>query len=353
MFILCVESSPETGDTTGNFGGKMKVGILGAGLQGKRRAKAVKQCGDSLVMVAAAHLERAKLLAGEMACEATASWEEVVFKKDIDTVIVCTPPNLHLPMCTTALKQGKHVLCEKPLARNPDEAEKIVKAAQETGARLKCGFNLRHHPGLKQAREWFESSLIGEPSFVRSFYGIGGRPGYDKEWRADADISGGGQLMDQGMHAIDLSRWFLGDFVEVQGFVQTAFWDMPVEDNAFCLLRTGKGQVASIHVSWTQWKNLFSFEVSGKEGYIRVEGLGGSYGVEKAVLGKRAFLEPFREETVEFRGDDRSWEEEWREFTGAIKENREPLANGYDGLQAVKLAYAVYDSAHNGGVMIK
>ena len=100
--------------------------------------------------------------------------------------------------------------------------------------------------------------------------------------------------------------------------------------------------MASIHVSWTQWKNLFRFELYGKDGYITVEGLGGSYGVEKAILGKRAFFEPFKEEVIEFRGRDISWEEEWREFKNAIQEKREPMANGRDGVEAIKIAYLVY-----------
>jgi len=326
----------------------MKVGLIGAGLQGKRRAQALKQCGDQVSIVAAAHLERAQLLASELGCEATANWGDVVAKHGIEAVIICTPPNLHLPMCTAVLKQGKHVLCEKPLARNPGEAEEIVKVAQASGLKLKCGFNLRHHPGIQQARSWFDRGFIGEPSFVRCRYGIGGRQGYDKEWRADVNISGGGQLMDQGMHTLDLARWFLGDFSEAFGLLQNSFWGMPVEDNAFCLLRTEKGQVASIHVSWTQWKNLFSFEIFGKDGYILVEGLGGSYGVERAVLGERAFLKPFKEETIEFRGGDRSWEEEWREFKNAIEKNGEPLGNGYDGAEAIRLAYAIYESNRRG-----
>lgn len=327
----------------------MKVGIIGAGLQGRRRAQALKQFDDTeLVIVAAAHKETAKVLADEMGCQATTNWEEVVTQDDINAVVVCTPPNLHLPMCTAALRKGKHVLCEKPLARNPEEAREIVDAARNNGVKLKCGFNLRHHPGMKQAREWFDKGIIGELNFLRIRYGIGGRPGYDKEWRAEAEISGGGQLLDQGMHVLDLSRWFLGEFSKAVGFLSTSFWDIaPLEDNAFALLRTAKEQIASLHVSWTQWKNLFCLELFGRDGYIIVDGLGGSYGVEKAILGKRAFLEPFREEIIEFRGGDRSWYEEWREFVAAINEDREPLGNGDDGFQAVRLAYAVYNSAAN------
>jgi len=333
--------------------GKLRVGIIGTGLQGRRRAQALRQFNDAQLLAVTSNLkDQARQLAEDMKCEAMKNWEDLVIRQDIDVIIVCTPPDCHLSMCNAALENGKHVLCEKPLARNPEEAQRIVAAVTKNGVRLKCGFNLRHHPGIQQARKWFDQGIIGEPIFIRCRYGIGGKPGYDKDWRADPEISGGGQLMDQGIHAIDLARWFLGEFNQVTGFIQTAFWDMPlVEDNAFCLLKTEKGQVASIHVSWTQWKNLFSLEVFGKDGYIMVDGLGGGYGVEKAILGKRAFFEPFKEEIIEYRGEDLSWEEEWREFKSAIAENREPLANGYDGLQAVRLAYAVYESASKHGRM--
>jgi predicted dehydrogenase len=330
----------------------MRIGIIGAGLQGRRRAQVLKKSGDELVMVADAHMERAKLLADEMGCEATDEWEKVVSRDDIEVVLICTPPHLHEAMCIQAMKNGKHVLCEKPLARTTKEAGRIANYAQGKDVKLKCGFNYRHHPGILQARTWFEQAIIGELSFIRCRHGTGGRPGYEKEWRMNPEISGGGQLMDQGMHVIDLSRWFMGEFSEAFGFLATSFWDIaPVEDNAFALLRTEKGQIASLHVSWTQWKNLFSFELFGKDGYIMVEGLGGSYGTERAILGRRAFLAPFREEVVEFRGEDRSWLEEWQEFVAAIKENRGPLGDGTDGLAAVELAYAAYQSAKTGTVL--
>jgi len=326
------------------------MGLIGAGLQAQRRARALK--GAELAIIAAADWDEAKRLADEVGCQATANWQEVVAKADVEVVIVCTPPHLHAPISIAAMKAGKHVLCEKPLARVLEEAEEMVSVARETRMKLKCGFNLRHHRGIHQAREWLDQGAIGDPGFIRCRYGICGRPGYEKDWRADREIAGGGQLMDQGMHILDLSRWFMGEFREAFGFLSTQFWDIaPLEDNAFALLRTEKGQVASLHASWTQWKNLFSFELFGQDGYIIVEGLGGSYGTERAILGKRAFLEPFREETIEFRGEDPSLSEEWQEFVAAIAEDREPLGNGYDGLQALKLAYAVYESAEKGCVV--
>ncbi len=328
----------------------LRVGIIGAGLQGGRRAPVLKQFpGNELVIVAADHQESAAQLAENIGCEATNHWEEVVEREDIDIVLVCTPPHLHASMSIAAMKHGKHVLCEKPLTRTIEEAERVLEAAKINKVILKCGFNHRHHPSIQKAKDWFEEGIIGELDFIRCRYGICGRPGYEKEWRANPEIVSGGQLMEQGIHAVDLFRWFLGEFTEVTGFISTRFWDIkPLEDNGFALFRTEKGQVASLHSSLTQWKNLFSFELFGQDGYILVEGLGGGYGTEKVTLGKRAFDEPFRDETTEFRGGDISWYEEWKEFDAAIKEKREPLGNGYDGLEALRLVNAVYQSTRDG-----
>jgi predicted dehydrogenase len=331
----------------------VRVGIIGAGLQGRRRAPVVRDFpGTALVVVSAAHLESAQQLAGAVGCEAAVGWEPVIERDDLDAVVVCTPPHLHAVISVEAIRRGKHVLCEKPLARTVEEAEAMVAAAQESGLTLKCGFNHRHHPGIQQARRWFDSGVIGEPTFVRCRYGIGGRPGYEQEWRSDPQIVAGGQLMEQGIHAVDLSRWFLGDFAQVSCLVGTHFWKMqPLEDNAFVLLRTSGGAVASIHSSLTQWKNIFSFEIFGRDGYITVEGLGGSYGTERAVLGRRDFAAPFGEEIIEFRGGDFSWREEWIEFVAATQEGREPLGNARDGLEALRLVYAAYAASQNGSMV--
>jgi len=289
----------------------------------------------------------AKSLAEQMGCDATNNWEEVVTREDIEAVVVCTPPNSHAAISIAAIKRRKHVLCEKPLAMNLKEAKRMVNAARENNVVLKCGFTLRHHPGIQRAKEYVDKGMIGEISFIRSRYGICGRPDYDKDWRAKPKISGGGQLMDQGIHILDLFNWFLGNFSQVCGFLATLFWDIaPVEDNVFALLQTPKGQIASLHASWTQWKNLFSLEIFGQEGYVMVEGLGGSYGTERLVLGRRAFLEPFREEIIEFRGNDPSWHQEWEEFIKAIEEKREPLGSGQDGLEALRLVKYLYESAY-------
>jgi len=330
-----------------------RVGIIGAGLQGGRRAPVLKQLpGNKIILVANDDIAPAKKLADNYGSESTARWQDIVEREDINVVLICTPPNFHASMSIAAMNAGKHVLCEKPLARTVLEAEDMISIAKKNKVVLKCGFNHRHHPGIKKAKECIDNGIIGELNFIRCVYGICGRPGYENEWRADLNSVSGGQLMEQGIHAIDLFRWFMGDFTEVTGFTSTRFWKIaPLEDNAFALFRTAKGQIASLHSSLTHWKNQFTFELSGQDGYITIEGLGGGYGTEKFTIGKKTFYDPFKDETTEFRGNDISWIEEWKEFTTAIKEKREPMGNGSDGLEALKMVNAVYASTQTGVVV--
>src|SRR3972149_2805727 len=214
--------------------------------------------------------------------ESLVGWRPLGERDDVEAVVVCTPPHLHAEISIAAMRRGKHVLCEKPLARSIPEAQEMLATAAKEGGRVQCGFNHRFHPGIQQAYEWFKDGAIGSPLFLRCRYGICGRPGYENEWRCDPRIVGGGQMMEQGIHAVDLARWFLGDFAEVTAFVETRFWPIaPLEDNAFALYRTQDGVVASIHSTLSQWKNLFSFELFGRDGYIPVEGLGGGYDTER------------------------------------------------------------------------
>jgi predicted dehydrogenase len=329
----------------------LKVGIVGCGLQGWRRARAIREFGDEVVIVADANETQAAKLGSELKCSAVCNWEDIVNSSNVDAVVVCTPNNLHAPISIAAMTHDKHVLCEKPLATSVDDAKRMVELSRITGMKLKCGFNHRYHPGVQQAFRWMNEGAIGDVNFIRAVYGIGGRLDFDKEWRTNKIVSGGGQLMDQGLHVIDLSRWFIGEFTEAFGYLSTRLLPSPdIEDNAFCLLRNQKQQIASIHVSWTQWKNTFRFEVYGKLGYATIEGLGGSYDVERAILGLREINKPFKETIIEYRGNDVSWLEEWKDFSSAIKMNAEPLGNGYDGLQAIKVAHAVYDSMNTSSV---
>lgn len=328
----------------------MRVAIIGAGLQCKRRAPVV--CDDprsELKIIASLHMEHAKTVARTFGCEASDNWREAVQRDDVDAVVVCTPPHVHAVISVAAMRAGKHVLCEKPLSRTLAEAEEMVRVARETGRVLKCGFNHRHHPAIWEAHRLVEQGAIGKPLFGRCRYGICGRPGYEKEWRADPAQAAGGQFIEQGTHAIDLFRWFLGEVAEIACFTGVQYFTkQPLEDNGMAILRFQNGGMASLHASLTQWKNLFSFEVFGEDGYVVVEGLGASYGTERLTVGKRDFSAPFSETITEYRGGDVSWKAEWDEFMAAIQERREPMGNGVDGLHAMRIALAAYESEQTG-----
>jgi predicted dehydrogenase len=186
---------------------------------------------------------------------------------------------------------------------------------------------------------------MGRPLFARCRYGICGRPGYEKEWRADPAQAAGGQFIEQGTHAMDLFRWFLGELVEVACMTGVQYFKkQQMDDGGMALFRSADGATASLHTTLTEWQNRFSFEVFGEDGYARVQGLGGSYGNERLVVGKRDFDAPFQDTITRFRGGDRSWKEEWKEFMSAIEEGRQPMGNGLDGLAAMRIAMTAYQA---------
>ncbi len=332
----------------------MRVGLIGAGRQGWRRAAALDGSSeDQLVAVFDINRDSAERLATRFSCAVSSSWEDVFENRRVDAIVICTPPSVHARMVGAALLAGTHTLCEKPMGLTSKEAGRLSELAEAKGLILKAGYNHRHHPGIAKCKEWQEEGRVGDIVFVRARYGTGGREGYDADWRMRREVSGGGQLVDQGLHLLDLARWFLGDFSRAFGLIHTGFWTKTaVEDNVFALLQAPNGQVASLHASWTQWKNLFSFEVYGTDGYVTVDGLGGSYGVERVVLGKRSAGEPWWEESIEFRGEDESWRREWLEFKAAIAEGREPLGGARDAYEALRLAEAVYESARTGNAVV-
>ncbi len=312
------------------------VAILGCGLIGQKRSKTL--AGAKLVVCADVDEKRAKsLAAGFPGCDATADWRAAVQRDVVDIVIVATTNDALVETSLAAVQAGKHVLVEKPAARHVAELDVLIAAAaQKNNVQVRVGFNHRYHPALLKARELVDAGELGELMFVRGRYGHGGRKGYDREWRANPVLSGGGELIDQGVHLIDLSRWFLGDFSEVQGFAHTYFWDMPVDDNGFMILRTAKNQTAFLHVSCTEWKNLFSLEIYGKNAKLHIEGLGGSYGMEKLSFYKMLPEMGPPDTTIwEYPRGDNSWELEFAEFLEDIHLKRTPSANLMDARAAL------------------
>ncbi len=322
----------------------MKLAIVGAGRQGQRRLQAIQDVGgDDVVIVADTNRDLAEALARRAGCTWSTDWRAAL-DAAIDAVLICTPPVSHDEIGRHALRTGRHVLCEKPLAMTAPVAWEMVTEADRVGRVLKCGFNYRFHPGIMHARRLVQDGRLGLLSVLRSRHGTGGRPHFEREWRTHSDQSGGGILMDQGVHVLDLLLWLGGSFQRVVAHAATAYWPItPVEDNVVAVL-TGKRVLAGLHVSWTQWKNLFTLDVIGSKGSVTVDGLGGSYGHERVTVRESARSE-HEVEITEFRGPDRSWEEEWREFTAAVREGRTPSGSGRDGAEVQTLVEAIYRSA--------
>ena len=327
---------------------KIGVGIIGCGSIGQKRSHSLGS-GGWLVGCVDIHHDRAKKLADIYGAIAHLTWQDLLDSPTIDLVVIATLHDSLAEITLAAIAAGKHVLVEKPAARSSIELAPIMVAAKKSNIKVRVGFNHRYHPSLQKAKSIIDSGALGELMFIRARYGHGARLGYDKEWRADPKLSGGGELIDQGPHLIDLSRWFLGDFSEIDGFAYTYYWNMPVDDNGFMLLKTPKKQVAFLHASCTEWKNLFSMEIYGKDGKLDISGLGGSYGLEKLTYYKMLpQMGPPETVSWEYPTGDDSWAVEMAEFYEDIQLDRAPAAGLNDAYQALKIIEKIYkDSGYD------
>jgi predicted dehydrogenase len=318
------------------------VAIIGCGLIGQKRAKALG--GARLVVCADIVQDRADRLAATVpGCNAVTNWNAAIREPTVAIVIISTLHDTLAEIARGALAAGKHVLIEKPAARNAAELAGLGEVAKIKGCLVRVGFNHRYHRALLKAHQIVASGALGPLMFLRARYGHGGRTGYDREWRADFAKSGGGELIDQGPHLIDLARWFLGDFVEIDGFAATYFWDMPVDDNGFLLLKTVSKQVAFLHASCTEWKNTFSFEIYGRQGKLDINGLGGSYGVERLTYYKMLpEMGPPETTSWEYPMADNSWDVEFADFLEDIRLNRQPSAGIHDAIAVLTIVEKVY-----------
>ena len=329
----------------------MDVAIIGCGLIGNKRALAL-EAEDNLI----ACCDNNKIVTEEFSkkhnCTSYPTYKELIEKADIDVLIVAVINKYAFGIIKYGLENNINVLAEKPLGRNSSESSVLVKLAEENGIILKTGFNHRFHPALWMAKDMLDKDEIGKPMIIRARYGHGGRSGMEKEWRASKDLCGGGELLDQGVHIIDLTNWFAGKIKSVFGKVKTTFWEMEVEDNAFAYMESESGVNIQFHVSWTNWKNIFSFEIFGTEGYLRIEGLGGSYGPESLEFGKRKPEGGKPDiQTFDFPPEDISWLKEWIEFKSSIRDKRMPIGSGIDGHNANLIIDAIYRSSGKGCII--
>lgn len=333
----------------------LRAGIIGYGYMGEIRRRNVDEHEDlTLVGVVDPRITDA----GRLGLQLFPTYEALIAQQ-LDVVFVCTPNRLTPDVTVYALEHGCHVFCEKPPGRTVADIERI-RAAEAANPALKLifGFNHRHHPGITEAKAIVDGGGLGRILYLRGVYGKSGGDGFETGWRNDPEMGGGGILLDQGIHMLDLFRFFGGDFDEVSGMMSTTHWDIPVEDNAFLIMRNREGLMASLHSSATSWKHTFRLEIGLERGYLTVSGLlskTGSYGRETLLIGRR----PMRGETVAlgnpreemtYYDADPSWDLQVRHFVDCIRQGT-PVADSTstDALRVMEIVEGVYRMPENAG----
>lgn len=333
----------------------MRFGLIGAGAIGKIRADALAKS-PVCELVAISDLDRGRARAAAPDAKFYADANDLIGSTDVDALIISTPPPLHEPLAVAAASAGKHLLVEKPMAASPEACERMIRAARDAGTLLSVGYNHRYFDALKLVRDVVASGDIGSLSHVRAYTGHSGLAEFKATWMYDKQVMGGGALMDNGTHIIDLVRYVMGDPTEVFGFATNKVWGLGVEDEGIALLRTTDGVTASIEASWHEWRGYrFHIEAYGDRGMarayyapmmatvIRLDKLGGSKSVERHFYPKTIIREKVKgwQSTV-----IRSFVEELADFVAAAKgaTHSGRLALGSDGLRAVQVAHATYES---------
>jgi predicted dehydrogenase len=339
------------------------VAHIGCGSIGVLRAQAVTQCDDlKLKVVVDVRHEAAQKLARQLGCDATMSWRQAIERPDVDMVIVSTPPSSHADIAMAAAEAGKHILVEKPIAHTLEDAERMCTIAEKRGVLLKTGFNHRYFPSMAFAKQLIESGRIGEVIRVHAYAGHPGGKEFGPKWVTDGAITGGGSLVDNGIHILDLTRFFMGGHVEIgkgKGYVANLVWPFErAEDNSFALFQSSNGAIAYVHASWTEWRGyFFSVETVCTRGYVKASypPMLAEWGeiAEPGLRAKRRYnifpkfqilerLKSWRWTIV------RSFVEEMSDFAGGIRSGTPVEPTGRDGLRTLQMAHAIYKSSAEG-----
>lgn len=323
--------------------------IIGMGRMGRTRYDAMKKHGGFMIT---GICDNNETLLTDYKENKYGKWKDCIDNEKPEIVVVCTVNAVIPDVVCYALNSGAHVFAEKPPGKTLSDALRMQECYEgKTGQILKFGFNHRYHNSIIEAKSLIESGFLGEVVAARGVYGKAADLTKD-EWRNDINVAGGGILLDQGIHMLDLLRYFVGDFTEVTGFTDRLVWkESPGEDTAFATLRTEDGKVATLHSSAIQWKHKFDLDIVLTNGYIALNGLltsTRSYGEEKITYYKRDLelksgkMGNPKEFTLCF-DEDQSWEHEINEFFDAVV-GKNPIENGtvYDAVAVMRMIEEVY-----------
>ena len=326
----------------------INIAIIGFGKMGKTRASAIASSNNSQVIFVSDPNPDIKLIKEVE----NISIDQIIGSDKVDVIFICTPNNLNMRLTIRSLKAGKHVFCEKPPAFNSREVEEIIDVEKKSGQKLMYGFNHRQHESIQHIKKLIDSKEYGKVLWMRGRYGKSVNKTFFDTWRAKKELAGGGILLDQGIHMLDLFLMFGGDFDKVQADISNLYWKLDIEDNVFAIYKNTKtDMVASLHSTMTQWRHLFSLEVFLEKGYLVLNGLktsSGTYGDEVLSIAKNRSTAPAAtwqdEEHITFPTDN-SWTSEVNHFIDAIQ-NDTPIQIGSsaDALAVMQLIDKTYNN---------
>lgn len=326
---------------------RLRVGIAGYGIVGKRRRQFI-DINRNMTTVAVSDINFPQECTAPDGVRCYPSYQGL-FKEKLDVLFVSLPNYLAAEATVEGLERGLHVFCEKPPGRTVQDIQSVITAEKkQPQLKLKYGFNHRYHESVKETKKVIESGQYGPIINLRGIYGKSSIIPFDKGWRSERQYAGGGILLDQGIHMLDMICYFAGEFEEIKSFVSNSYWRHDVEDNAYALMRNREGCVAMLHSTATQWQHKFRLEITLREALLELTGiLSGtkSYGDERLrIIPKKdgSSVGSFLEITNSYL-DDNSWECEVDEFADIIINDKKVLnGNSADALRVMELVYKIY-----------
>jgi len=324
----------------------LKVGIIGYGHMGKIRHQAIDEVGGAEVIAISE-----PTFGSEYESIPNLTHEEIIQNSEIDCIVICTPNFLNKELTINSLNAGKHVFCEKPPCFTSKDMGEIIEAEQRSNKKLMYGFNHRHHDSIIRMKELIESKEYGRVLWMRGRYGKSVTSDYYNEWRAKKELAGGGILIDQGIHMLDLFLYLGGDFDKVKAEISNLYWNLEVEDNAFVILKNSEnGMVANLHSTMSQWRHLFSLEIFMEKGYMVLNGLitsSMSYGEEVLSIAKNRSTAPaatWKDEVKTQYLNNNSWRYEMEHFLNSIEKNQPvTIGNSIDALKLMRIIDKIYE----------
>jgi len=329
---------------------ELKVGIAGFGVVGKKR----KACVDRhpnlrLVAVCDRNFDDEGLL--EEGVYYYQNYQNLL-DQELDILIICLTNEIAPEVTIAGLHAGLHVFCEKPPGRNVEDIKRVIQIeSQNPLLKLMYGFNHRYHESVQNALKLVQDGKFGKVINIRGLYGKAKLITFNQpDWRTRREIAGGGVLLDQGIHMVDLMRLFGGNFTEVHSFISNRHWGYDVEDNAYALMKTEDGVVGMLNSSATQWRHRFNLDINLEYGSIILGGIISgtkSYGAETLTVIE---ADPDndngdpKEKIIRYNRDP-SWDEEIIVFVNAIlKKTQIQSGSSEDALKTMQLVYKIYYS---------